>query len=85
MALEIVSEIWNYVKDGMSAHEREGLAEHMVTLMIENDYTPEEIREAFIGDSTIKSALQFYTDSEEDYDSEDEYEEYEEDEEDDDY
>lgn len=86
MALEIVSEIWNYVKDGMTVHEREGLAEHMITLMIESDYTPDDIREAFPGDSTIKAALKYYTDSEEeddDYDTESEYEEYDDDEDDD--
>jgi len=82
MSLEIVSEIWNFVKEGMSTHDRENLAEHMVGLMFDNDYTAEDIQAAFPGDKAVKEALVVYsgdldTVDEEEWD--DEFEEFEED------
>ena len=54
-----------------------------VSVLIDNDVSPEEIKDTFKGDSEVKRALQSYIDDH--TDEEDEYEDDDYDDEDDDY
>lgn len=91
MSLEIVSEIWNFVKEGMPAHDRDSLAEHIVGLMFDNDYSAEDIQSAFPGDKAIKDALSVYAgnfdamDDDSWDEDEEEFDSYDDEDEDDDY
>jgi hypothetical protein len=82
----IASEIWGELKRYVNAVDRLEAAETIVTILIDNDSTADDIKEAFKGDADIKRALTIYLDNdknyeEEDVDSEDEDSDYNEDEE----
>lgn len=78
MHSEIASEIWGELKRYVNTVDREEAAETLVSILIDNDESAEDIKQAFKGDADIKRALASYIDDEEE---EAEYEE-EEDEED---
>jgi hypothetical protein len=78
MALDIVTQVWDIVKDSVHPTDRETAAEHIVGMLIDNDYSPAEIKSAFRGDSDFTTALKYYNDQESEY--EEDYEEYEEEE-----
>lgn len=81
MSVEVSGEIWSELKRYINVVDRSEAAENVVSILIDNDYDVEEIREAFKGDSDIKKALTAYLDNdkdyaeeeEEDYDDEDNY------------
>lgn len=81
---DLVSVIWDELKRYVNTVDREEAAESLVSILIDNDCDPEDIKTAFKGDSDIKRALASYLDTHEE--DEEEYEEDEEEyEEDDDY
>ena len=70
MHLEAVSEIWNELRRFMTPVDRTEAADALVAVLINNDESAEDIREAFKGDADIKTALAGYLDDaaeEEDY------------------
>lgn len=79
MAVELISEIWSETKRYINSVDRAEAAETLVTVMIDNDISADEIKSAFKGDGDVKRALADYLKEEE------ELEEAEEDEYDDDY
>jgi hypothetical protein len=85
MKLDIIAEIWNMTRDSILSTDRDSIAENMVGILIDNDYSPSDIKSAFRGDYDVMTALKTYVDDsgaiEED---EAEYEEYEEEYEDED-
>ena len=94
MSVELASELWSQLKTHISSVDRQDAAEEVVSLLIDHDYSAEEIRDEFSGDKHIKNALAHYLsvqDDTESYDDEDEddddygYDDYDEDEEDEDY
>jgi Ribonuclease G/E len=74
MALDIVSQVWDIVRDSVHPTDRETVADHIVSMLIDNDYSPAEIKDVFRGDSDFVSALKYYNDQEAEYEEE-EYEE----------
>jgi hypothetical protein len=78
MSVELASEIWTEIKRHVNSVDRNDAAETMVSVLIDNDVSAEEIKSAFKGDTEIKRALADYLKEEEELD--DEEEEYEDDE-----
>jgi hypothetical protein len=78
MSVELASEIWTEIKRHINSVDRNDAAETMVSVLIDNDVSAEEIKSAFKGDTEIKRALADYLKEEEELD--DEEEEYEDDE-----
>lgn len=84
MAAELANEIWQEIKRYVNGMDRAEAAEAMVSVLIDNDVSAEEIKSAFKSDSEVKQALKQYLDDhaeEDEYDDDDDYD----DEEDDDY
>jgi hypothetical protein len=81
--MELAAVIWEELKRYINTVDRAEAAESMVSILVDNDSDPEDIRQAFGSDKDIKNALVQYLNNDEE-----EYEEYEEDddgEDDDDY
>lgn len=66
MSLHIVSELWSMVSDSLLSSDRDSIAEHLVSLLIDNDYTIDEIKNEFAHDKTIIQAVREYAQNEED-------------------
>jgi hypothetical protein len=75
MAVDLASEIWNELKRYVNTVDRTEAAEVLVSVLVDNDCDPDDIRAAFKGDSDVKTALAAYI---RDLDDEPEEEEYEE-------
>lgn len=84
MAVNLANEVWQELKRYVNGMDRAEAAEALVSVLIDNDISAEEIKSAFKSDSEVKQALKQYlddhADEEEDYDDD-----YDEDDEDDDY
>jgi hypothetical protein len=86
MAAELANEVWQEIKRYVNGMDRAEAAEALVSVLIDNDVSAEEIKSAFKSDTEVKQALKQYLDDHADEDEdEDEYDDYEEDNEDDDY
>jgi hypothetical protein len=85
MAVELANEVWQELKRYVNGMDRAEAAEALVSVLIDNDVSAEEIKSAFKSDSEIKQALKQYLDDHADEDNEDEddedYDEYDEDDE----
>jgi hypothetical protein len=79
MSIEVAAELWSELKRFVNTVDREEAAESVVSLLIDNDYDADEIREAFKGDSDIKRALTGYLDNNDVLDEDEEIDEYEDD------
>lgn len=78
MSLDFTSEVWEALRSHIDFNERAEAADTLVNLLIDNNYEPEDIKEAFRGDKEMLTALKDYL---EQHDIGEEYEEeYEEDE-----
>jgi len=85
MSEAIASEIWGELKRFVNTVDRDEAAETVIQILMDNDSTAEDIRDAFKGDTDIKRALTAYLDNDKDYEAEDEEDEFAEDEEDNDW
>ena len=84
MAAELANEVWQEIKRYVNGMDRAEAAEALVSVLIDNDVSAEEIKSAFKSDSEVKQALKQYLDDH--ADEEEEYDDdYDDDEEDDDY
>ena len=84
MAVNLANEVWQEIKRYVNGMDRAEAAESLVSVLIDNDISAEEIKSSFKSDSEVKQALKQYLDDhaeDDEYDDEDEYDE----EEDDDY
>ena len=75
MYSDIASEIWGELKRYVNTVDREEAAETLVSILIDNDESAEDIKQAFKGDSEIKRALASYIDDEEEVEYEEDDEE----------
>jgi hypothetical protein len=82
MSVDLANEVWQELKRYVNSIDRAEAAEALVSVLIDNDVSAEEIKSAFKSDSEVKQALKQYLDDHADEDDEDD--DYEE-EEDDDY
>jgi len=61
MSLPAVNEIWKLLKPSLEAGTvAEEAADNLVNYLIDEDYSPNEIKQAFRGDAYIKNALEFF-------------------------
>jgi hypothetical protein len=78
--IDVAADLWSELKRYISVPDRNEAADLMINLLIDNDYSAEDIKQAFKGDNDVKRALQSYLDDtvgeEEDEDEEDDGEEY---------
>ena len=74
MYLSIMSEVWDEIKRYINTVDRSEAAETLVSVLIDNDSDPEDIRDAFKGDADVRRALAEYLDT--DRDNEDDEEDY---------
>jgi hypothetical protein len=79
MSVDLSSEIWNELKRYINTVDRQEAAEVLVSVLVDNDVAPDDIRSNFKGDNDVKLALAAYI---KDLDDEPEEEEYDEDEDD---
>ncbi len=69
-----MSEVWDEMRRYINTVDRPEAAETLVSVLIDNDSDPEDIREAFKGDADVRRALAEYLDT--DRDNEDDEEDY---------
>ena len=79
MSLDFVAEVWDALRNHIDFNERKEAADTLVTLLVENNYEADEIKEAFRGEKEILTALKDYASE---HEVEEEYEEYDEDDDD---
>lgn len=60
MSVELSKEIWDELKRYVNIVDRNEAAETLVSVLIDNDVSADEIRDAFKGDMEIKRALTHY-------------------------
>ena len=65
MSVELASEIWTEIKRYVNSVDRNEAAETLVSVLVDNDVSAEEIKSAFKGDGDIKRALADYLKEEE--------------------
>jgi predicted metal-binding transcription factor (methanogenesis marker protein 9) len=83
MSVELSKEIWDELKRYVNVVDRDEAAETLVSVLVDNDVSADEIKSAFKSDSDVKKALASYL---QDHEDEEEYDDDEEDdEEDEDY
>ncbi len=75
MSLDLVSEVWEALREHIDLGSRSDAADAIVNLLIDNNFEVDEIKDAF-RDKDITSALKGYA---EEHFVEEEYEDYEED------
>lgn len=61
--LSLVNEIWKVLKPSIEAGDVDGAAETLVNYLVDEDYSPNEIKLAFRDDTDIKGALRYYLES----------------------
>jgi hypothetical protein len=85
MAVNLANEVWQELKRYVNGMDRAEAAEALVSVLIDNDISAEEIKSAFNSDTEVKQALKQYLDdhADEDEDYDDDYND--DDEEDNDY
>ncbi|CAB4138103.1 hypothetical protein UFOVP328_296 [uncultured Caudovirales phage] len=88
MAVNLANEVWQELKRYVNTVDRNEAAEALISVLIDNDISAEEIKSAFKSDSEVKNALKQYLDDHVNDDEEDDedYDDYDDEEdEDDDY
>lgn len=83
MPVELANEVWQEIKRYVNGMDRAEAAEALVSVLIDNDVSAEEIKSAFKSDSEVKQALKQYMDDHADDEDDDNYDEDDEDEDDD--
>lgn len=85
MAVNLANEVWQEIKRYVNTVDRAEAAESLVSVLIDNDISAEEIKHAFKSDSEVKQALKQYLDDHADEDEDDDDDYNDDEDEDDDY
>jgi hypothetical protein len=85
MAVNLANEVWQEIKRYVNGMDRAEAAEALVSVLIDNDISAEEIKSAFKSDSEVKQALKQYLDDHADEEDDDDYDDDDYDDEDEDY
>jgi len=85
MAVNLANEVWQEIKRYVNGMDRAEAAEALVSVLIDNDISAEEIKSAFKSDTEVKQALKQYLDDHADEEDDDYDEDDYDDDEDDDY
>lgn len=83
MPITVAKELWGELKRYVNTVDREEAAETVVSVLIDNDIDPEDIKTEFKSDADIKRALTHYLKDQEEEEEDDDYEEDDYDEEED--
>ena len=75
MSLTLLVEMWQAVKESVIASDRASVADNVVSLLIDHDISPEEIRRAFRGEGDIIDSLKFYIDDDESWEEDEDEDE----------
>lgn len=59
--LILATELWEIVKSSVITTDRPGVAENIVSLLVDHGYGVDEIRSAFRGDYDIIDAVKYYS------------------------
>ena len=75
MSLDVISEVWDALREHIDLSERNDAADTLVNFLIDNNYEIDDIKDAF-KDKDITKALKGYADEhfpeeDDDYDEED--------------
>jgi hypothetical protein len=73
MSVELANEIWSELKRYVNTVDRAEAAETVVSVLIDNDVSADDIKTTFKTDSEIKRALASYLKDHEEDDDEEEY------------
>lgn len=65
MSVDLASVIWDELKRYINTVDRAEAAENLVSVLVDNDCDPEDIKDVFKGDTHIKHALSGYLNSDE--------------------
>ena len=65
MSLSLVAEMWLVVKESIISSDRSVVADNIISMLIDHDISPDEIRKSFRGEGDIIDSLKYYMDSEE--------------------
>ena len=60
MSLVLINEIWKVLKPSIETGDISSAAETLVNYLVDEDYSPSEIKQTFRLDSDIKNALEYY-------------------------
>jgi hypothetical protein len=71
MSVELSKEIWDEIKRYVNPQDRNEAAETVVSVLIDNDVSADEIKDTFKSDSEVKRALTSYLKDHADDDEED--------------
>jgi hypothetical protein len=71
MSVELSREIWDELRRYVNPQDREEAAETLVSVLIDNDASADEIKQIFKTDSEVKRALAHYLKDLEDEDEDD--------------
>jgi uncharacterized UBP type Zn finger protein len=74
MTVELANEIWSELKRYVNTVDRDDAAETLVSVLIDNDVGPDEIKAVFKSDSDIKKALASYLSDHDETEDEEEIE-----------
>jgi hypothetical protein len=78
MKLDIIAQIWNMTRESIMAIDRDYIAENLVGILIDNDFSAAEIKSTFRDDEDVISALKAYVEDAVEFEEEEsEYEKYE--------
>lgn len=80
MSVELANEIWSELKRYVNTVDRAEAAETMVSVLIDNDVSADDIKLAFKSDTEIKRALTSYLKDHEEEDDDDLHDDEDEDE-----
>jgi uncharacterized UBP type Zn finger protein len=83
MTVELANEIWSELKRYVNTVDRDDAAETLVSVLIDNDVGPDEIKAVFKSDSDVKKALASYLSDHDETEDEEEIEDEDYDEDDD--
>jgi len=76
MSLDLVSEVWDTLRNHIDNSTRSEAADDLVNLLVDLNYEPEEIKDSFRGDKQVTKALKYYIEQHEAEEDEDEEEDY---------
>ena len=63
MSEELASVIWSELKRYINTVDRVEAAENLISILIDNDCNPDDIKDAFKGDAEFKRAMANYLDT----------------------
>ena len=83
--IELVAECWDGVKHFLNPMDRADAADTLVTILVDHNVEPADIKEAFRGDKDVKQAVKQYEDengeNENGFEDEEDFDTYEDDDE----